>query len=86
MRKPCKPTPTDIAFACATVLQDRLGTSIHDDRIPTGLAMGSVHHYVVTGLRDHAWPLTRLSLRVAQMRSEAHEKAASERLWSEENP
>jgi hypothetical protein len=81
-----KPTPTDIAFALATVLQDRLGTSIHDDRIPVGVAMGSVENYVVTGLREYSWPLTKLSLQVAQMRSERDEKAASERLWSEENP
>lgn len=82
------PSPTDIAFACATVLRVPL---LKDRRaewygIPTGIAWGSVERYIVTGLREYNWPLTKLSLRVAQMRSERDEKAASERLWSEENP
>jgi len=80
-----KPTPTDNALADAMVLRVHLGRSVHDARIPVGIAAGSVDRYVVTGLRDYSWPLTKLSLRVAQMRSEAQEKAASERLWTEEN-
>ena len=85
MRKPYKPTTTDHALADAMVLRVRLGRSVHDARIPVGIAAGSIESYVVTGLREYSWPLTKLSLRVAQMRSEAQEKAASERLWSEEN-
>ena len=85
MRKPYKPTPTDHALADAMVLRVRLGQSEHDARIPVGIAEGSIERYVVTGLRDYSWPLTQLSLRVAQMRSELHEKAAGERLWTEEN-
>ncbi len=78
-------TPTDHALADAMVLRVRLGQSVHDASIPVGVAAGSIESYVVTGLRDYSWPLTQLSLRVAQMRSEAQEKAAAMRLWTEEN-
>jgi len=47
--------------------------------------VGSIESYVTTGLREYAWPLTKLSLRVAQIRSAVRDKAASERLWTEEN-
>lgn len=81
------PTATDLASANATELRVRLGRIDLGDGmgIPYGVAYASVETYVVTGLHEHNWPLTKASLRVAQWRAEQEEKAAAERLWTEEN-
>lgn len=73
---------TDRTFAAASSLRKRLGSHVVGGiRIPTGIAFGSIADHVATGLREHDWPVTKLSLRVAQLK----DKAASERLWTEEN-
>lgn len=87
MRKQASPAATDLSFANATQLRVRL---LKDRRAPTlgipmGVAYGSVEAYVVTGLREFNWPLTKASLRVAQWRAEQEEKTAAGRLWTEEN-
>ncbi len=85
-----EPTDTDRTFAAAVTLRKRLGTHVGPGiefnerwtvRIPTGIAFGSIADHVATGLREHAWPLTKYTLRIAQLK----DKAASERLWTEEN-
>lgn len=45
----------------------------------------SIADYVMAGLREYDWPLTKVSLRVAQMQSAREESAANERLWTEDN-
>jgi hypothetical protein len=78
-----EPTATDRAFAAAVTLRKRLGSVevMPGIRVPTGIPHAPVHEHVLLGLRDHDWPLTKYTLRIAQLK----DKAASERLWTEEN-
>lgn len=75
-------TDTQLAFGLATWFPCKaLGKDAHGLGIPVGIAACSIEHYILEGLREHNWPLTRYSLAVAQMRS-AEE---STKLWTEEN-
>lgn len=81
-----RPDATSLAFANASELRVRQGARVVDGlNVPTGIAWTSVESYVVTGLREYNWPMTRLSIRVAQLTGAVKNKAASERLWTEEN-
>lgn len=77
-----KLTDTELAFGLATWFPRKaLGVDAYGIGIPVGIAACSIEHYILEGLREHNWPLTRYSLAVAQMR----DQAASTKLWTEEN-
>ncbi len=74
---------TGKARIAATELMFPLGADANG--IPSGIPYAPVWKYSEAMLAEKAWLLTKVSLRHCQAQAAANEKAASERLWTEEN-